>query len=38
MIYINLNSDNKAENLGSLINKTYSFAVCIAGVFTLFIQ
>jgi hypothetical protein len=38
MIEIDLDSDNKAENLGSLINTTYSVAVYFAGVFTLFIQ
>jgi hypothetical protein len=38
MIDINHDSENKAENFGSLINTTYSVAMCIAGVFTLFIQ
>ena len=32
MIYINLDSDNKTENLGSLIKTIYSVAVYFAGV------
>jgi len=37
MIYINLDSD-KVENLESLINKTHSAVVYIAGDFRFFIQ